>query len=102
VILAFPCNQFGGQEPGSDAEVQSFAKRMGAEFEVLSKVEVNGSGADPLWQHLKAEAPGLLGTTAIKWNFTKFLVGRDGKVIQRVSTQTRPRDMEKDILAALK
>lgn len=103
VILGFPCNQFGSQEPGSDSEIQSFCKmNYGVSFPVLSKVDVNGSNASPIYQFLKSEAPGILGTEAIKWNFTKFLVGKDGKVIQRYAPNTEPKDLEKDIETALK
>lgn len=103
VILGFPCNQFGSQEPGSDSEIQSFCKmNFGVSFPVLSKVDVNGSNASPIYQFLKSEAPGILGTEAIKWNFTKFLVGKDGKVIQRYAPNTEPKDLEKDIETALK
>lgn len=103
VILGFPCNQFGSQEPGSDSEIQSFCKmNYGVSFPVLSKVDVNGANASPIYQFLKSEAPGILGTEAIKWNFTKFLVGKDGKVIQRYAPNTEPKDLEKDIETALK
>ena len=102
VVLGFPCNQFGGQEPGGDAEIQSFCKlNYGVEFPVYSKVEVNGGGAHPLYQYLKKEEPGFLGTEAIKWNFTKFLVGKDGKVIKRFAPTTKPEDLEEDIEKAL-
>jgi glutathione peroxidase len=90
-ILGFPCNQFGGQEPGSDADIGQFCSlNYGVTFPVLSKIQVNGSDALPLYQFLKKEAPGLLGTEAIKWNFTKFLVDRDGKVIARFAPNTTP------------
>ena len=102
VVLGFPCNQFGGQDPGSNAEIAQFCQRnYGVDFPVLAKVEVNGAGAHPLFQWLKAQAPGLLGTQAIKWNFTKFLVGRDGQVIRRYAPQTAPLALAADIEAAL-
>lgn len=102
-ILGFPTNQFGGQEPGSDDEIQSFCElNFGVTFPVLAKIDVNGKHADPVYDWLKSSAPGILGTEAIKWNFTKFLVGRDGNVIERYSPQTKPKDIEKDIEAALK
>ena len=102
VVLGFPCNQFGTQEPGSNAEIAQFCQRnYGVDFPVLAKVEVNGAGAHPLFQWLKAQAPGLLGTQAIKWNFTKFLVGRDGRVIRRYAPQTAPHELAADIEAAL-
>ena len=90
-ILAFPCNQFGGQEPGSAAEIASFCQvNYGLSFPVMAKIEVNGAHAPPLWQWLKAEAPGIFGTQKIKWNFTKFLIGRDGKVVRRYAPRTSP------------
>lgn len=102
VILGFPCNQFGAQEPGSNEEIQSFCKlTYDLSFPVLSKVDVNGDNADPVYKFLKEEAPGLLGTELIKWNFTKFLIGKDGKVINRYAPQTEPQSMESDIEKAL-
>ncbi|MBU6154488.1 MAG: glutathione peroxidase [Bdellovibrionales bacterium] len=90
-ILAFPCNQFGGQEPGTDQEIQSFCSlNYGVTFRVFSKIDVNGERAHPLFQFLKSEAPGVLGTEAIKWNFTKFLVSRSGKVKKRFAPQDKP------------
>lgn len=101
-VLAFPCNQFGAQEPGDAAEIASFCSlTYDVNFPVMAKVEVNGDGADPLFQWLKAEAPGVLGTTAIKWNFTKFLVDRAGKVVGRHAPTTKPEDLAKDIEALL-
>jgi glutathione peroxidase len=83
-VLGFPCNQFGGQEPGSNEEVQAFCDlTFNVSFQMFDKIEVNGSNASPLFKHLKHESPGILGTEAIKWNFTKFLVSKDGKVIKR-------------------
>ncbi len=101
-ILGFPCNQFGGQEPGSDAEIQSFCTgTFGIQFPIFAKIEVNGENAHPLFKHLKKQAKGILGTEAIKWNFTKFLVSRDGKIIKRFAPQSEPKSLEKDIEAAL-
>lgn len=97
-ILGFPCNQFGGQEPGTNSEVQDFCRmNYGVTFPVMAKVDVNGDNADPLYNFLKSEAPGVLGTEAIKWNFTKFLIGRDGKILHRYAPQTEPKDIDKDI-----
>lgn len=102
VILGFPCNQFGAQEPGNNEEIQSFCKlNYGVSFPVMDKVDVNGDHTAPVYQFLKSSAPGLLGTEAIKWNFTKFLVGKDGKVIERYAPQTKPQDLVKDIEKAL-
>jgi glutathione peroxidase len=101
-VLGFPCNQFGGQDPGSDAEIGHFCqKNYGVTFPMMSKVEVNGAAAHLLWQWLTREAPGLLGTRAIKWNFTKFLVGRDGRVIRRYAPTDTPASLAADIEAAL-
>jgi len=97
-ILGFPCNQFGGQEPGSDAEIGQFCSlNYGVTFPVFSKVQVNGPEAIPLYQFLKKEAPGLLGTEAIKWNFTKFLVDRNGKIIDRFAPTSTPESLESAI-----
>ena len=102
VVLGFPSNQFGHQDPGSNHEIASFCRlNYGVSFPMMAKVQVNGSGADPLYQWLCAEAPGLLGTKAIKWNFTKFLVGRDGRVIKRCAPQDAPEKLAADIEAAL-
>jgi glutathione peroxidase len=101
-VLGFPCNQFGAQESGTEAEIGAFCERnYGVSFPMFAKVDVNGDDAHPLWRHLKASAPGVLGTEAIKWNFTKFLVGRDGSVIKRYAPQTKPEDIAQDIEAAL-
>ncbi|WP_267432455.1 glutathione peroxidase [Sphingomonas sp. GM_Shp_1] len=101
-VLGFPCNQFGAQEPGDAAEIANFCTlTYDVTFPVLAKVQVNGDGADPLFQWLKAEAPGVLGTKAIKWNFTKFLVDRSGKVVARYAPTTKPEDLAKDIEALL-
>ena len=101
-VLGLTCNQFGAQEPGSDSEIQGFCSRnYGVTFPVFSKIEVNGEGAHPLYQWLKKQAPGILGTEAIKWNFTKFLIGKDGRVIDRYAPTTKPEDIAKDIEKAL-
>lgn len=100
-VMGFPCNQFGGQEPGGVDEIQACGLKFGVSFPVFAKIEVNGDGAHPLYQHLKAQAPGALGTQGIKWNFTKFLVGRDGRVIDRFSPQKKPADLAPAIEAAL-
>jgi glutathione peroxidase len=102
-ILAFPCNQFGAQEPGDAADIASFCDTSyGVTFPMFSKVDVNGSNAAPLFTFLKDKAPGLLGTKDIKWNFTKFLVDRDGKVTSRYAPTTRPEAMGADIEKLLK
>jgi glutathione peroxidase len=101
-VLGFPCNQFGSQEPGSEAEIGAFCeKNYGVSFPMFAKVDVNGDGAHPLWKYLKNAAPGVLGTEGIKWNFTKFLVGRDGTVLHRYAPQTKPEDIGDDIEKAL-
>ena len=101
-ILGFPCNQFGKQDPGSNGEIMEFCQlNYGVSFPMMSKVDVNGSDAHPLYQWLTAEAPGLLGSKAIKWNFTKFLVNRDGKVIKRYAPTDKPEAIRKDIEALL-
>ena len=101
-VLGFPCNQFGSQDPGTDGEIAGFCQmNYGVSFPMMSKIKVNGDNADPLFKWLCAEAPGLLGTKAIKWNFTKFLVGRDGQVIGRYAPTDKPESMAKDIEAAL-
>ncbi len=97
-ILGFPCNQFGKQDPGSNEEITEFCQlNYGVSFPMFGKIEVNGRGADPLYQHLKKAAPGALGTRGIKWNFTKFLINRDGKVLKRFSPATTPARIEKEI-----
>lgn len=102
VVLGFPCNQFGSQDPGSNEDIATFCQRnFGVSFPMMSKIDVNGPGAHPLYQWLSAEAPGLLGSKAIKWNFTKFLVGKDGTVIKRYAPQDAPEKLAKDIEAAL-
>ena len=97
-VLGFPCNQFGKQEPGGAQEIASFCqKNYGVSFQMFDKIEVNGENAHPLYQWLTREAPGVLGTEAIKWNFTKFLIGRDGKVVNRYAPQTEPKSLEADL-----
>ena len=101
-VLGFPCNQFGSQDPGTHEQIQAICQlNYGVTFPMMAKVCVNGEQADPLFQWLKAEAPGLLGSQAIKWNFTKFLVGRDGRVIRRYAPQDAPAKLANDIEAAL-
>ena len=101
-VLGFPCNQFGAQDPGSNAEIASFCQaNYGVSFPMMEKIDVNGAQAHPLYRWLTAEAPGLLGSKAIKWNFTKFLVGKDGQVIRRYAPQDKPESLAKDIEAAL-
>jgi glutathione peroxidase len=101
-VLGFPCNQFGNQDPGSNEEIASFCQlNFGVSFPMMAKVDVNGAQATPLFQWLCGEAPGLLGSKAIKWNFTKFLVGKDGQVIKRYAPQDAPASLAKDIEAAL-
>ena len=102
VVLGFPCNQFGGQDPGANDEIASFCQlNYGVSFPMMAKIDVNGESAHPLYQWLTAEAPGLLGTKAIKWNFTKFLIGKDGQVIRRYAPQDAPEKLAADIEAAL-
>jgi glutathione peroxidase len=101
-VLGFPCNQFGGQEPGTEAEIQEFCElNFGVSFPLFAKVEVNGKQAAPLFQFLKKERPGLLGTEAIKWNFTKFVVNRQGEVVKRFAPTEKPTSLERDIEAYL-
>jgi glutathione peroxidase len=93
-VIAFPCNQFGGQEPGSAQEIDEFCRvNFGLSFPLMGKVEVNGPEADPLWNWLKDSAPGIFGTKKIKWNFTKFLIGRDGRVVKRFAPTVKPEDI---------
>lgn len=102
VVMGFPCNQFGSQEKGSASEIASFCDlNFGVRFPLMGKIDVNGANAHPLYRWLTAEAPGVLGTKAIKWNFTKFLVGRDGQVIRRYAPQDAPPKLAKDIESAL-
>jgi glutathione peroxidase len=101
-VLGFPCNQFGNQDPASNEVIADFCQvNYGVSFTMMQKVNVNGTDAHPLYQWLCAEAPGLLGSKAIKWNFTKFLVGRDGRVIKRYASMDKPEKMAQDIEAAL-
>jgi glutathione peroxidase len=102
VILGFPCNQFGAQDAGTNGEIANFCQlNFGVTFPMMSKIEVNGPGATPLYQWLSSEAPGLMGSKAIKWNFTKFLVGKDGQVIKRYAPLDKPQALTKDIEVAL-
>ncbi|ABM96638.1 MULTISPECIES: glutathione peroxidase [Methylibium] len=101
-VLGFPSNEFGGQDPGSNDEIASFCQlNYGVSFPMMAKVEVNGAGAHPLYRWLTGEVKGLLGTRAIKWNFTKFLVGRDGRVLGRYAPTDKPESLTRDIEAAL-
>ena len=102
VVVGFPSNEFGGQDPGSNDEIASFCEmNYGVSFPMMAKIKVNGADADPLWKFLKSSKPGFLGTEAIKWNFTKFLVGRDGQVIKRYAPNDPPEKLRADIEAAL-
>jgi glutathione peroxidase len=97
-VLGFPCNQFGKQEPGDAARIGAFCeKNYGVTFQMFDKIEVNGDNAHPLYRYLTSEAPGLLGLQAIKWNFTKFLVDRDGKVVERYAPMTKPEAIAPDV-----
>jgi len=101
-ILGFPCNQFGKQDPGSNDEILEFCQiNYGVTFPMHAKIDVNGSNTHPLFQQLKDAAPGLLGSKAIKWNFTKFLIGRDGEIIKRFSPKTAPAEIKQAITEAL-
>jgi glutathione peroxidase len=101
-VLGFPCNQFGAQDKGSNDEIAEFCQlNYGVSFPMMAKIEVNGAGAHPLYQWLTKEAPGILGTQAIKWNFTKFLIGKDGHVIKRYAPTDTPKSLAKDLEAAL-
>ena len=102
VVVGFPSNQFGAQDPGSNDEIASFCQvNYGVSFPMMGKVDVNGGNAHPLWKWLTAEAPGILGTKSIKWNFTKFLVGKDGQVLKRYAPNDSPESLKGDIEAAL-
>jgi glutathione peroxidase len=102
VVLGFPCDQFGHQEPGSDSEIEQFCSlKFNVDFPLFKKIDVNGNQASPLFTFLKDEAPGLLGSKGIKWNFTKFLVSKNGKVIKRYASTTKPEDIRSDIEAQL-
>ncbi len=101
-VLGFPCDQFGHQEPGDEAEIREFCRtQYDVTFPLFAKIEVNGAGAHPFYTHLKQEAKGLLGTEAIKWNFTKFLISREGAVVKRYAPQDKPEDLAADIEALL-
>lgn len=101
-VLGFPCNQFGGQEPGNAEEIGAFCeKNFGVSFPLFEKIDVNGEHAHPLFTHLKKQAPGILGTEGIKWNFTKFLIGKDGQVIDRFAPTTKPEEIETLITSLL-
>ena len=102
VVLGFPCNQFGAQDPGQNSEIATFCQvNYGVSFPMMSKIDVNGPTAHPLYQWLSAKAPGMLGSKAIKWNFTKFLVSQDGEVVKRYAPLDKPADLAGDIEAAL-
>jgi glutathione peroxidase len=102
VVIGFPSNEFGAQDPGSNDEIADFCQmNYGVSFPMMAKLQVNGPAADPLWRWLKHEAPGVLGSEGVKWNFTKFLVGRDGQVLKRYAPTEKPEAMRKDIEAAL-
>ena len=101
-VLGFPCNQFGGQEPGSSNDIEQFCElNYGVSFPMFAKVDVKGAHAHPLFTYLTEQAPGLLGSKGIKWNFTKFLVNRQGEVVKRYAPQTAPKDIQKDIKSLL-
>ncbi len=101
-ILGFPCNQFGKQEPGTETDIQEFCQiNYGVSFPMHAKIDVNGDGTHAVFQQLKKAAPGILGSKGIKWNFTKFLVAKDGTIVTRFAPQTKPEDIEKDIQAQL-
>ena len=102
VVLGFPCDQFGHQEPGDEAEIKNFCSlTYDVKFPMFSKIEVNGANTHPLYKKLKSEAKGVLGSEGIKWNFTKFLVDPEGKVVKRYATATKPEAIEKDIAGML-
>lgn len=102
VVVGFPCNQFGKQEPGSDGEISEFCElNYGVSFPMASKVDVNGDNSHPIYQYLKSELPGLMGSKGIKWNFTKFLINRDGKPVKRYAPKIKPADIAADIEALL-
>jgi glutathione peroxidase len=101
-VLGFPCNQFGHQDPGENGEIAEFCQmNYGVNFPMFAKIDVNGPTAHPLFQHLKTSAPGLLGSEKIKWNFTKFLIDREGKVLARFAPLTKPEDIEQAVQSAL-
>jgi glutathione peroxidase len=101
-IIGFPCDQFGGQEPGEDKDIEQFCElNFGVSFPLSTKIDVNGNDTHPIYQHLKQQAPGILGSKRVKWNFTKFLVAKDGKVQKRYATATKPDAIDSDIASAL-
>ena len=101
-VLAFPCNQFGKQEPGSNSEIQDFCSlNFDVSFPVLAKIDVNGENEEPLFGHLQSEKPGIMGSKGIKWNFTKFLVDKNGEVLKRFSSKTTPSEIDKEIESIL-
>lgn len=103
VVLGFPCNQFGSQEPGTETEIQNFCRvNYGVTFPMFSKIKVNGEETHPLYRYLKSEQPGILGTESIKWNFTKFLVNKEGKVVERFGSSTKPSELEDKVEGLLK
>ncbi|SDU98910.1 glutathione peroxidase [Pseudomonas mucidolens] len=103
VVLGFPCNQFGKQEPGNEGAISEFCElNFGVSFPLFKKIDVNGDAAHPLFVQLKQRAPGVLGSKSIKWNFTKFLIGRDGQVVKRFAPTTKPRELTQEIEALLK
>lgn len=103
VILGFPCNQFGKQEPGTNAQIKEFcSSKFHVTFPMFDKIDVNGEKTAPLYQYLKSELPGVLGSENIKWNFTKFLIGKNGKPIKRYASNVKPQSIEEDVKAALK
>jgi glutathione peroxidase len=102
-ILGFPCNQFGSQEPGDEAEIKNFCElNYHVTFPLFAKIDVNGDDTHPLYKYLKSEEKGIFGTEAIKWNFTKFLIDREGKILKRFAPQTKPEDLDSEVEAALK
>lgn len=102
-VLAFPCNQFGGQEPGSEDQIREFCSlKYNVTFPLFAKIDVNGENSDPLYEFLKKEKPGIIGTEAIKWNFTKFLIGKDGQILRRYAPNISPEALEIDVINALK
>ena len=103
VVLGFPCNQFGSQEPASESEIQNFCRvNFGVTFPMFAKIDVNGDDAHPLYKYLKSAKPGILGTETIKWNFTKFLIDKEGNIIKRFGSSTKPIDIEREIETLLK
>ena len=101
-VLGFPCDQFGHQEPGDEAEIKDFCRlKYDVSFPMFAKIEVNGEGAHPLYKHLKTEAKGILGSESVKWNFTKFLIDKEGRVVRRYAPNDKPGSIEADVLALL-